>query len=297
MSPVIVLPQQLRVLFLADVANRIQTGLAPQQRDALTDLQRDIHLWQMVLRGDGSLISKMLAIAWLHGDLILAADLISDPSIDVKSLDDLLDPILVPFDLRDYRIGDAFAAEYRARATLYGTITAANEMVGTSPSSIWPTRAWNAFQAHFFKPNATENMDAEFTARRIAVADSESSEYQRSRQTYEDWLEKDGPHLSPSYIYNPMGKILVSLSASQKDSYSLRAYDVAAHQRLVYLAFQLKRQHIATSDVTAFLKAHPEWSTHPVGGKPFSWNAETGELAVNTLGDHPKDQRFSVTLR
>jgi hypothetical protein len=89
----------------------------------------------------------------------------------------------------------------------------------------------------------------------------------------------------------------VNLSAAHKNSYSLRAYDVAAYQRLVYLAYQLKRQHIATDDIPAFLKAHPEWSTHPVDGKPFQWNADSGEIAVNTLGDHSPGQRFSVMLR
>ena len=76
----------------------------------------------------------------------------------------------------------------------------------------------------------------------------------------------------------------------------VNSFDVAAYQRLVYLVFQLKRQHIATADVAAFLKAHPGWSTHPVDGKPFSWNPETGELAMNTLGEHPPGQRFSVIL-
>jgi hypothetical protein len=297
MAPVIVLPPYLRSLFLAEVANRIQIDSLPQQHQALTDLRKDIELWRTVLTGDGNLISKMVAVAWLHGDLILVADLIADPSIDLMSLDDLLDPILFPWDLKDYRIGNAFAAEYRARATLYETITAAHEMVGTSASSYWANRVANAFQAHFFKPNATENMDAEFTARLIALCDSEPSELERNRQTYENWLEKEGPHLSPSYIYNPMGKTLASLSASEKDSYSLRVYDVAAYQRLVYLAYQLKRQHVTTADVPAFLKAHPDWSTHPVDDGTFSWKPETGELAVITLGEHPKGQRFSVILR
>jgi hypothetical protein len=58
-----------------------------------------------------------------------------------------------------------------------------------------------------------------------------------------------------------------------------------------------QRQHIATPDVPAYLLAHPEWSTRPVNGKPFSWNPETGELAVNTLGEHPKGQRFGLMLR
>jgi hypothetical protein len=86
------------------------------------------------------------------------------------------------------------------------------------------------------------------------------------------------------------------LAISRNDTYPLRVYDVAAYQRLVYLVFQLKRQHIATTAVPAFLLAHPDWSTHPVDGKPFRWNAETGELAVNTLGEHLNGQRFSVRV-
>jgi N-acetyl-anhydromuramyl-L-alanine amidase AmpD len=161
----------------------------------------------------------------------------------------------------------------------------------------WPNRIWNAFQAHFFKRNATENQDAEVTARRIALADSAPTEYLRNRQAYEDWLEKDGPHLSVADIYNPMGETLVGLSVAQKDTYTLRAYDVAAYQRLVSLVFQLKRQHIAPAAVAAFMTAHADWSTHPVDGKPFHWDETSGEIAVNTLGDRRKEQRFSIVLQ
>jgi hypothetical protein len=60
---------------------------------------------------------------------------------------------------------------------------------------------------------------------------------------------------------------------------------------------QLKHQHVAIADVPSFLKTRPEWSTHPIDGKPFQWHADTGEITVNTLGDHPKEQRFGVVLR
>jgi hypothetical protein len=297
LAPVIFLSPSLRQLFLADVANRIQIGTLQERRDALLDLQRDIQVWQKVMRGDGSLISKMLSIAWLHSDLILVGDLITDPSLDLKPLDDLLDTTLTPWDMQDYRLGTAYAAEYRARSALYSTILAGNELVGSSASSSWPNRIWNAIQSHFFKPTATENWDAEVTERRIALADSAPSEYERNRKAYEDWLEKDGPHLSAADIYNPMGKILVSLAAAQEDTYTLRAFDVAAYQRLVYLVFQFKRQHIAPANVAAFMTAHPDWATHPVDGKPFHWDETKGEIAVNTLGDRRTEQRFSINLR
>jgi hypothetical protein len=297
LAPLVFSTPKIRTVFLTDVANRIQTGTPQQQREALNDLQQDLQLWRAVLKGDGTLISKMLSVAFLHTDMILLADFITDPTTDLKSLDDVLDPIVLPFDSKDFAIGNAFAAEFRGVAQVYKTINAANELVGASAASSWPSRVSNAFGAHFFKINATENMGAEIATRWIAVGNADPRVFEQDRQTYHEWLEKKGPHLTPSYIYNPMGKILATLAGTQYANYPLRAYDVAAYQRLVYLVFQRKRQNVAAPDVAAFLKAHPEWSTHPVDGKPFSWNSATGEFAVNTLGEHPKDQRFSVFLR
>jgi len=297
LAPVISAPQQLRVLFLSNVANRVQTGTPQQQREALTDLQEDLQTWRTVLKGDGTLIGKMLAAASLHGDLILLADLIEDPSSDLQHLDDALGPLSIPFDPKDYRIGNAFLAEWRGVATLYKTITAAHEYTVSAVPPSWHKRMENAFEAHFFKINATENISAPQAAHWAALMDSEASQLLQNREVNRQWLEENQPHFSLSSFYNPVGKILVRVAMSQNDSYPLRVYDVAAYQRLVYLVFQLKRQHVATTDVPAFLKAHPKWSTHPVDAKPFSWNADTGELTVNTLGEHPRDQRFSVILR
>jgi hypothetical protein len=296
LAPAIHAPQEPRTLFLADAASRIQTG-AFERQEALNDIQHDLELWRKVLRGDGTLISKMVAVASLHADLILLADLITDPGIDLGSLGQVLDPILSPFGPNDYRIGNAFAAEFSGTAALYKTITAANELGGSMASSSWLKRPWNAFQAHFFKVNATENLGAAHAAQWVALGDSEPNQFYLNQERYRKWLKDTEPHLSPASLYNPIGKMLVAVAGSQKDSYVLRVYDVAAYQRLVYLAFQLRRQHIANTDVATFLKTHPEWSTHPVDGNTFRWNAESGELAVNTLGEHPKEQRFSMMLR
>jgi hypothetical protein len=238
----------------------------------------------------------MLSVAFLHGDMILLADLLTDPSFDSKSLGAILDPMLQPFDPKEYRIGNAFAAEFRSTAPVYKTISAANELSYTAHLARW-SRLWNALQAHFFQLNDTENIVAEMAAPWVALGDSEPREFEQRRQAFHEWLDKDGPHLSPNYVYNPIGKILASLSGSIYDGYPLRAYDVAAYQRLVYLVFQLKRQHIATAEVPGFMQVHTDWSTHPVDDRTFSWNPETGELAVKTLGDHSTEQRFSISLR
>lgn len=294
-APAIFVPQPVRVLFLADVANRIQTGSLQRECDALNELQQDLQMWRTILKGDGTLIGKMLAVAFLHGDLILLADLIADPSTDLNSLGDSLDPVLLPFDLKDYRIGNSFAAEFRGTAALYKTITFGNQFA-LSPAPPWRQRTWNALQAHFFKPDATMNMGAAMATQWIELGNTDPRQFFEKREAYRVWLKDNEPHLAPRSLYNPVGNILVTIAEAQVDGYCLRDYDVAAYQRLVYLVFQLKRQHIANADVAAFMSTHPEWSTHPVDGKPFDWNADTREIAVNTLGEHPKEQRFGLPL-
>ena len=79
-------------------------------------------------------------------------------------------------------------------------------------------------------------------------------------------------------VFGETGKILAALAVSQNESYFLRDYDVAAYQRLVYLAFQLKRQHIANADVASFMSTHPSWSTHPVGGRIFVGTHKAGSF-------------------
>jgi hypothetical protein len=289
---VIIPPQSLRTLFLADVANRIQTGTPQEQREALNDLQQDLQLWRTVLKGNGTLISKMLSVAFLHTDMILLADFITDLYTDLKSLADVLEPMALPFDLGDYRIGNAFIAEFRVTAAVYETITVPNEF--SMEASNWWSRMGNALQAHFFKLNATENMAAAIAGQRVELGNSDPAQFNLNQDAYREWLDRNERQLSPAFLYNPIGKILVKLAENPNDGYYLRAYDVAAYQRLVYLLFQLKLQHIATADLPAFLKAHPDWSTHPVDGKPFRWNPETGELAVNTLGEQAQGRRFSL---
>jgi hypothetical protein len=223
--------------------------------------------------------------------------LIADPNSDLSPLDDQLGSMLAPFDVKDYRIGSAFIWEFRGNVALLKTLVPANYAAGTGASLTWWQRTSNGYQTHFFKLNATLNMSAAYAGQWSALADSDPSLFLKNRETYQAWRKQNDLHFSPTFLCNPIGNILVAVAVSEPDAHPRRVSDVAAYQRLVYLAYQLKRQHIANADIASFLAAHPDWSTHPVDGQPFRWNAATGELAVNTLGEHPKEQRFGMTLR
>jgi hypothetical protein len=96
--------------------------------------------------------------------------------------------------------------------------------------------------------------------------------------------------------YNPLGKVLVAISEPVFEDYSLRAWDAAALQRLVRLSYEIRRQRIEPDAIPAFLKQHPEWSTHPADGRPFLWDPTKGELRIQPAAKQPPGRRFSVAV-
>jgi hypothetical protein len=80
------------------------------------------------------------------------------------------------------------------------------------------------------------------------------------------------------------------------DDYAKRVYDVAAFQRLVCLAYQIRRQHIGVKEVPMFMSQHAEWATHPIDAKPFNWDPATSTVAVIAARRQSSARRFSLTL-
>jgi hypothetical protein len=287
--PPVYLPQPVRVLFLADVADRIQMGTLPQQQAALAQLSRDFQMWQRVLKGNGDLSSKMIAAAALQADLLLLADMIADPATDLGLLAGDQGAAIFQFDPADWQIGAVFGTEFRMRATHFMALRPF-EILTSTP------RPWTALTTHFFKPNAAMNLSAAQMLQLAALADVDPARFSQSRAAYHDWLERHERVFSPAMMYDPVGKILVAKAAASWDDFPLRVYDVAALQRLVALALQLRVQRIGTTEVASFLTQHPQWSAHPVDGQRFGWNPASGELAVRTVATHPRGQRFGVIV-
>src|SRR5215475_2314644 len=104
LTPVYYVPTNLRTLFLAEVVLRLRGHDAHRQQEALADLEADVQLWKSVLTGQGALISKMLAIAYLHWDELLLADMIADPHAPVPEAADDAARIAPLFALDDWDI-------------------------------------------------------------------------------------------------------------------------------------------------------------------------------------------------
>ena len=298
LAPFYLVPPSVRCLFLFDIANRIQTGSLQQQRAAIEDLSQDLRIWMAMVQGDGTLLSKMVAAASLHRDLLVLADLVTDPISDMMLFEGKQTVVLTPFPIKDWSIGNAFGAEFRAMVPLYGQMTSATwATTGTDEVRVtWWQKLGIAFQMHFFKINATENLNARQMVQLTKLAVSDPHKFSVAREEYRSWLRENESLYSPSVLFNPVGKILVSIAEPPYEEYPLRAYDVAAFQRLVYLTYQIRRQGIEMREIPAFLIQHPEWSTHPVNGTPFRWNPQSQELIIDPVGPNPVGRRFSVAV-
>jgi hypothetical protein len=281
----------IRRLFLASIADDIQSGTSAAQQAAVTNLGQDLRLWKTVLDGTGGVLSKAIALQALHADLLLAGDMVTDPGCDLTFLRDEGDSLLAPFSLRNWQIGDAYAVEMRDGAP---TLAALSQGASDVP---WSQRANGWLGRQFFKLQATENLEAQRTEALRALADGDPATYWERREAYDATVRR-AARISLADFYDPVGKILMAIAApAAEENLAPRVYDVAALQRLVFLAYQVRRREVPLAQLPQFMAQHPEWSTHPLGAEPFRWEPDRGRLAVAPAGREPQRERFSLTLR
>lgn len=285
-------PGDVHKLFLAVVTLRLRSGIPAEQKQGLNDLERDVQLWHTVLGGDGSLVSSMLSTALLQSDYLLLADMIADASVRLPPGTSDGDAVVPVFDLRDWDLHRTIAAQFRVLAA--GLRTELGPAARQDVTTGWLARAYDQLGDHFLKLNATLNLNARETERRM-LASADPVRLYRLRNEGSFLPEGQGMWTLP-LSYNPSGKILVALSEAPFEDYPLRAWDAAALQRLVHLSFEIRRQRITPGLIPAFLKQHPEWSTHPADGRPFLWNPTKGVLSVQTLGKQQSGRRFFVAV-
>lgn len=297
LAPHIFVPTGVRFLFLENTVLRLRAGSVREQRAALDELIADVGLWRRVLTGEGPLIAKMLALAYLESDYLVLADMIADPHSAVPLGPDDADNAAPLFALKDFDLASAFAAEFRLQAAvleqtdyLY-TIGWSPEPARTGAPRRWTDRLGSEVSSHFLKLNATVNLFAQQAQRLMAIRPGPgvaAANKKLADSSLSAW--------SLIGAYNPIGKLLAGIAAPAGVTYPLRAWDAAALQRLVRAGYEIRRQRIAPADIPAFLTQHPEWSTHPGDGRPFVWEAQSGEIRVQTIGEQPQGRRFYIRV-
>jgi hypothetical protein len=290
-------PSPIRQLYLVNIALRTQSGVRAQRNAAIADLLADIRTWRLELTGSGSLISKMLAVAHLQGDYALLADIIADGRLDLADASPEIQSTL-ELSEDDWKIGKIVAFEYRISDFMWDELRVTKGkrlLLDTASEESWWDRSFDRISSLFIKINATQNLQARFATQQQKMADADPAKFFIARDAYHLWL-RDNLEFRMHYIYNPFGKILIDIATSPYENYYLRAFDGAAFQRLVRLGYEIRSRKIEDKAVPLFIQNHPEWASHPVDGRPFIWDERKREIAVQTLGQQPKDRRFSIRV-
>jgi hypothetical protein len=285
---------QLRCLFLQQVALSIRSGQAPKVRQALDYLTADIHMWTAVLTGYGSVLSKLLASGYLHADFLIVLDMIADPAFDPSILDNYAPELVKPMPIDEWKIGKRYVAEAMITRSILKTMRGQWQDEEANSVIVWLRRQTNAIALYTLKTNATDNFLADYVNKIQATGDGDPAQFTQSLAQLREWM--DGRFKTAKSLYNPLGKFMVWLGTSYYLEYLSRGYDVAAFQRLVCLAYEIRRQGITVERVQAFMQQHPELSRHPIDNKPFEWDAKAGIIKVKTVSQHPVKWRSSVKV-
>src|SRR5215469_6339399 len=300
-APYPIAPGQVHKLFLAAIALHMRSRFPSERERALADLQIDVQMWRVVLPANGALLGKMQALAGLQSDYLLLADLIADGQLALSPGAEEADSLVPLFDLSDWDIGKAFAAEFRFLAAALTQTDEQSSMAwrpgGAVPSGLqgWLIGAENRMTGHLLKLNATLNLMARQTARRMQAA-ADPAKFYATRHPADGGLFEDQSVWRLPLSYNPVGRVLAAMAAPSYDNYALRAWDAAALQRLVRCGYEIRRERIDAAAIPGFLRQHPEWSTHPADGRPFIWDAARGELSVQTVAQQPPGRRFTIPV-
>jgi hypothetical protein len=312
-----VFPRDLRCLFLANAAVRLESGNYKQELSALEDIRSDITLMHTVMTGNASYLPAVLAMSMLEADEEFLIRAMNDRQLMLVSRFPQLKAITSPFNLQDWKLGKAVTTEYRKHA--YEILHMANDVkssqAGTARVSTgflggWPELLTAALEIHLFKPDATENLLAKQWRLTEAMMDSEPSQFNVARNEFDRFNKqfvtssKDSVEFLPGRIethmdyfrYNPVGRFVVSMSTAYYAEVEQSAYDIAALQRLAQLIYEIQAQRVVDADIPAFLASHPDLATHPLDGRPFLWNSETREISVQAVSPRSKNHRFKFTL-
>lgn len=272
---------RLRQLFLAYCVLRMKSADPAARSAALTAMADDFQVWHKVLMGYGSIEAKMGAIIYIKQDLLVIGDMIADPKISLSAGRGAIRELVTPFPLKDWRIGNAFAYNFRLAA---GNFKYTHETARRVKEPLSANqRRINGVALRFFKLHATDNLEARYYRKVIAIVDGPPRALAESRSGQ---VGKRNCLSTPRIgcLYNPVGRILVAVGALNYRQYALWAYDVAALQRMVRLAYAVRVRKIPLRQIVPFMERHPQWSTHPVNGNAFAFDLRKRRLSVERLG-------------
>jgi hypothetical protein len=305
-----------RLLLSQRLAELDKEGGAP----ALASIAADIDLQRKVLAGAGSLILKMAANAALARDYQALAEVLRRHSELAAAEAATLQRILAPLNSQELALTPALMAEFRGMAAvlddpaiadpatyqLVQTLGAAAPAITAPAPPILKAAVLDAVLAPLLKgtvavllqKNATRNFQFEVIGAYAALDSLPASGYAEAERALRA-RQDEGPNWT--WLYNPIGKLLMSIALPDFSNYKRRLFDTEGLRRLVVLQAQIAAQRIADADIPAFLAKSEPSLADPYTAKAMGWDAAQRALVFTPAKNSRwfivgKDGRIAVPL-
>ena len=269
-------------LYQAISVSRLQAG------DASGFLNRTVaeaEFYRMVLRGESSLLYKMIGMAWLERSARLVSDAVqADPMLAQQNQAVLLQ-ITRPYSVPERDLGKAMEGEFRFVTAMLRTVSTYN-ISFLERWFYWPLVKQNASSNYFYS-----NISVWRDLTQLPTEEYLAAEQFALGKLFNPW--GDG-YLH--WVYNPIGKILVGLATPAHANYPRRIIDADGLLRLVSLQIQIAAQKIPESEISPFLKNAAPQFRDPYTGQPMQWDKTRG-LYFRGHSDRITDKDGFVALK
>ena len=217
-------------LYQAVSASRLQAG------DTAEFVQRtaaETEFYRMILRGESSVLYRMIAIAFLERSARLLSDAVTADADLARQKQAALLEITRPLTSSERSFGKAMEGELRYTTSILRTV---------SPNNTSFLERWYYWLA--IKQNASSN----YFYRNISVwRDLTQLPTEQYLAAEKRALEKIGNPWGDGYLhmaYNPIGKTLIGIAVPAYSDYPRRVIDADGLLRLVSLQIQIAAQNI-----------------------------------------------------
>lgn len=243
----------------------------PDLTAALTDLNNDIDFLRRLISQADTLIIKMVALSMLKHDLYLYASLMDTRPDEIYLFDEI--PALT---IEERSIEEPIKYEFRMNTNLVYEIKTYPQLI-TGDLGV---PAWLPFP--MFRANHSINMIQKVLDKNLKKSRKSAAEFYQQysvqnndRQFKPGWL---------SYLYNPIGCILFTISMPDFSKYIIRIHDMDGLISMINLKRQIKRENFRPADIEKYVKKMKDKYSNPYTGEHMDWNPGEQTLSFKSPG-------------
>lgn len=290
--------RDVRLLFLAHVGDKFLHGSPVERTTALRQLCDDIGVWKKTLAGHSTLISSMVATAYLHQSWALMGEIINHPKFVVAQDGLVLEAALQALDMPDFSSmwGHEFRFSYQTMQNLnphtLSAYSQADTDINDAPSTVQTIK--NHVLLWFYDAADTQNRSAVYFNQIIAASKLPPAQALPALETIS--AQGDTLFEHPWTLYrNPLGQIIFAIMTPPYAAYNQRIYDVFAYQQMVLLSYQWRSQGLSPAAIEAQLQTSAPLHSHPASAAPFHYDPTRRTLRMTPLQAR-KDRRYDITI-